>query len=252
MHVGWLCRALWCVCVCVCVCWRGNSGRACCAVGIRSGGLIIACSAQASKAAELFVGSFRMRDVGNVNLKVSGAAAGDWSCPDCASHNFARRMECFRCGAPRRAHMGFLHGARVGMCNVHGRLHVFMNAEAQSVDSAVSVVHIYRAWKVHVWCAKELQGQSGVFDKHAFGELMSNRSAWSSIIETSVICQACLEAGSECASQHMVTFTTIAFFAATGRPEGTMGAVPAYNRGRPYEQRQGDLLLALFPGDWQL
>lgn len=26
-----------------------------------------------------------------------------------------------------------------------------------------------------------------------------------------------------------------------------MGAVPAYNRGRPYEQRQGDVPLAAFP-----
>ncbi|KAK9822863.1 hypothetical protein WJX81_005882 [Elliptochloris bilobata] len=31
---------------------------------------------------------------------------GDWSCPDCASHNFARRMECFRCGAPRPEGVG--------------------------------------------------------------------------------------------------------------------------------------------------
>ncbi|XP_052207398.1 putative RNA-binding protein involved in heterochromatin assembly [Diospyros lotus] len=33
----------------------------------------------------------------------SGWKSGDWICnrPGCKEHNFASRMECFRCGAPR-------------------------------------------------------------------------------------------------------------------------------------------------------
>ena len=26
---------------------------------------------------------------------------GDWSCPDCNQHNFARNTECYKCGAPK-------------------------------------------------------------------------------------------------------------------------------------------------------
>ena len=31
----------------------------------------------------------------------SGIRDGDWQCPECPNVNFARRMECHRCGAPR-------------------------------------------------------------------------------------------------------------------------------------------------------
>lgn len=28
-------------------------------------------------------------------------AAGDWFCPSCAANNFARRIDCFRCGTAK-------------------------------------------------------------------------------------------------------------------------------------------------------
>jgi len=34
-----------------------------------------------------------------------GALPGDWACPSCTRHNYARRTSCFSCDAPRPAHL---------------------------------------------------------------------------------------------------------------------------------------------------
>jgi hypothetical protein len=73
--------------------------------------------------------------------------AGDWTCPDCTSNNFARRQECFRCGAPRRALPHLLLaswcGVYVAWCdNAHMLRYVSLDVACQ--HNTAHVIHVQR------------------------------------------------------------------------------------------------------------
>merc|ERR1719157_450199 len=44
----------------------------------------------------------------------NGMKPGDWTCPGCGEHCFARRTECRRCNAPRPPGMGGEFGGAFG------------------------------------------------------------------------------------------------------------------------------------------
>ena len=41
----------------------------------------------------------RLRPLSHAEIEL--VYAGDWMCPDCSAHNFASKVECYRCSSPR-------------------------------------------------------------------------------------------------------------------------------------------------------
>ena len=43
---------------------------------------------------------------GELRWELGGGRPGDWECPSCGDHNFARNTNCRRCGEPRPSDAG--------------------------------------------------------------------------------------------------------------------------------------------------